>query len=93
MTIRDLRTHPASYVSVGELAEYWDISRERVYHHIENGALVAVRLGPRSYRIRREHALEFEERMSSLQPKAAEAGDSSTRPPGGRKRPDDPEGV
>jgi excisionase family DNA binding protein len=63
--IKDLGTHPARYVTVGELAEYWGVSRQRVYKHIDQGSLPAVKLGPRCYRVLTSHAMEFERRISS----------------------------
>ena len=67
MPIRDLSTHPSVYVSVGELAEYWQVSRKQIYKQIEAGTLTAIRLGPRLFRIRTCVARDFEEsaRMSS----------------------------
>jgi excisionase family DNA binding protein len=66
MPIRDLATHPVAYVSVGELADYWRISRKQIYKQIDAGTLEAIRLGPRLFRIRTSVARNFEEsaRMS-----------------------------
>lgn len=66
MPIRDLSTHPVAYVSVGELADYWRISRKQIYKQIDAGTLEAIRLGPRLFRIRTTVARNFEEsaRMS-----------------------------
>ena len=66
MPILDLATHPVPYVSVGELANYWRISRKQIYKQIDAGTLEAIRLGPRLFRIRTSVAREFEEnaRMS-----------------------------
>ena len=61
MSIRDLSTHPLAYVSVGELASYWRISRKQIYKQIDAGTLPAIRLGPRLFRIRTCVAREFEE--------------------------------
>jgi excisionase family DNA binding protein len=63
--IENLATHGAAFVTVQELAEYWDISRRQVYKHIEAGTLRALRLGARCYRIHTKAALEFERQMSS----------------------------
>lgn len=65
MTIRDLSIHPSTYVTVGELAVYWEVSRRQVYKHVESGALTAIRLGPRCYRIRARDAADFERLVSS----------------------------
>lgn len=64
MAIRNLATHPAHYVTVGELAEYWAVSRQQIYMRIESGSLSAIRLGSRLYRVRTQAALEFERRAS-----------------------------
>ncbi|MQA28714.1 MAG: hypothetical protein GEU82_02585 [Luteitalea sp.] len=61
MPIRDLSTHPAAYVSVGELANYWRVSRKQIYKQIDAGTLAAIRLGPRLFRIRTVVARDFEE--------------------------------
>lgn len=62
--IRNLATHPASYVTVAELAEYWAVSRQQIHKRIESGMLDAIRLGSRLYRIRTQAALEFERRAA-----------------------------
>jgi len=59
MAIDDLEKHPQRYVSVGDLAEYWGVSREMLYKQIKAGTLKAARIGPRLYRIRREDAIAF----------------------------------
>jgi excisionase family DNA binding protein len=61
MSIRDLATHPLAFVSVGELASYWRISRRQIYKQIDAGTLPAIRLGPRLFRIRTSVARAFEE--------------------------------
>jgi|SRR5579872_2914748 len=66
MPIRNLSTHPAHYVTVAELADYWAVSRQQIYKRIESGALGAIRLGARLYRVPTEAALEFERRSSVL---------------------------
>jgi excisionase family DNA binding protein len=73
VVIRDLATHSAHYVTVGELAEYWSVSRRQIYKHIESGALDAIRLGPRLYRIRAVAAAAFER----AQGVSGAAGDST----------------
>jgi excisionase family DNA binding protein len=62
MAIRDLSTHTAPYVSVGELSRYWRISRKQIRKYIEAGTLIAIRLGPRLFRISTPVAREFEKR-------------------------------
>ena len=64
MAIRDLAAHSANFVTVAELADYWAVSRQQVYKRIESGALEAIRLGARLYRVRTRAALEFERRAS-----------------------------
>jgi len=64
MHIRDLAAHAARYVTVGELAEYWAVSRQQIYKRIESGALESIRLGSRLYRVRTCAALEYERRVT-----------------------------
>lgn len=59
MAIQDLSNHARPFVSVRELAQYWDLSRHELYKQIDAGTLPAVRLGPRLYRIRTADALQF----------------------------------
>jgi excisionase family DNA binding protein len=61
MTIINLATHPEAYVTVRELAEYWQVSRRVIYKQIEAGTLESIRLGPRLLRIRTVVAQEFEQ--------------------------------
>ena len=62
--VRDLASHVAPYLTVGELARYWLVSRRQIYKQIEEGKLPAIRLGPRSLRIRTSDAIQFERRSS-----------------------------
>lgn len=64
--IRNLQDHPESYVTTSELAEYWMVSRSRIYKHIEAGTLRAIRLGPRLLRISTDDALDFERRAKLM---------------------------
>lgn len=73
MPIRDLAAHTAYYVTVADLAEYWAVSRQQIYKRIESGALAAIRLGSRLYRVRTNAALEYERRISVISPAACEA--------------------
>jgi excisionase family DNA binding protein len=66
MPIRNLSTHPAHYLTVAELANYWAVGRPQIYKRIESGALGAIRLGARIYRVPTEAALAFERRASVL---------------------------
>ncbi len=58
--ISNLATTQAAYVTTGELAEYWRISRRMVYKQIQAGTLRAVQFGPRLWRVKVEDAREFE---------------------------------
>jgi excisionase family DNA binding protein len=64
MPIRDLAAHTAHFVTVAELADYWAVSRQQIYKRIESGALEAICLGSRLYRVRTAVALEYERRAS-----------------------------
>jgi len=67
--IRDLRRHPEPYVTVGELADYWLVSRKQIYKQIEAGTLHAIKLGPRLLRISTLEAMSFE-RIANMKPPA-----------------------
>jgi excisionase family DNA binding protein len=58
--IQDLETHPASFVTTAELAEYWLVSRKQIYKQIQARTLKAIRLGPRLLRISTADAVRFE---------------------------------
>ena len=58
----NLATHSKKYVSVSQLAQYWQVSRKQIYKQIDAGTLEAIRLGERLYRIRTSTALDFEKR-------------------------------
>jgi excisionase family DNA binding protein len=66
MNIHDLATHPSSYVSIGELADYWMVSRRYLYKQVQAGTLDAIHIGPRSCRIAKTAALEFERRSRAI---------------------------
>lgn len=68
MAIKDLATHPAAYVSVTELAEYWKLDRHQIYKFIDLGGLRAIRLGPRTFRVHVDDARVFE-RDAKLAPR------------------------
>ena len=61
-------THPEPYVTVGELAEYWLVSRKQIYKQIDAGTLRAIKLGPRLLRISTPEALHFERRANMHPP-------------------------
>ncbi len=44
--IVDLDTHAEPYVTIQQLADYWQVSYRTIQRHIEKGALAVVRLGP-----------------------------------------------
>ncbi len=60
MAVKDLQSHSEPYVTVAELAEYWLVGRKQIYKQIDAGTLPAIRLGPRSLRIRTSDARAFE---------------------------------
>ena len=37
MTVKDLQSHSAPYVTVAELAEYWLVDRRQIYKQIDAG--------------------------------------------------------
>lgn len=43
--IDDLATYPRKFVTPMQLADYVAVSRRTIYHHIEKGALRAVKIG------------------------------------------------
>ncbi len=60
--IVDLLTHQEPFITVGELAEYWLVSRKQIYKQIDAGILHAIKLGPRLLRISTAEAIAFERR-------------------------------
>src|SRR5262249_39804805 len=64
MSIVDLALHAAPYVTVGDLADYWEATRRQISKHIETGNLPPMRLGPRCYRMRASDAVQFERTIS-----------------------------
>jgi excisionase family DNA binding protein len=88
MPIRDLATHPAHYVTIAELAEYWAVSRKQILKPISSGALPAIRIGSRLLRVRTQAALEFE-RQSSVaeEERDSQAGGYSEDEPRSEKLP------
>jgi excisionase family DNA binding protein len=64
--LQSLQKYPEPYVTIGQLAQYWLVSRKQLYKHVESGALKAIRLGPRLLRIRTADASEFEKSLASL---------------------------
>jgi excisionase family DNA binding protein len=74
--ITDLLEYSGAFVTVRQLSEYWDVSRKHVLKLIETGGLESIRLGPKTYRVRVQAALEFERRNRSRSLFAAEPGES-----------------
>ena len=62
--LRNLKSHPAPYVTIAELAAYWRVSRKQIYKQIDAGTLRAIRLGPRLLRVRTTDAYAFERRAN-----------------------------
>jgi len=71
----NLATHPEKYVTVTQLAQYWQVSRKQIYKQIDAGVLEAIRLGERLYRIRTAAAIEFEEQAHMRGPTAVARAD------------------
>jgi excisionase family DNA binding protein len=63
--LTDLVAYSGAFVTVRQLSEYWDVSRKHVLKLIETGCLESIRLGPKTYRVRVQAALEFEQRNRS----------------------------
>ena len=84
MPIRDLAAHPVRFVTVGELADYWAVSRQQIYKRIESGALEAIRLGARLYRVRTGAAREYERRASVICAPREETNPETTASPAPR---------
>lgn len=78
--IESLRSHREPWVTVGELAEYWIVSRKQIYKQIEAGTLRAIRLGPRLLRIRTSDALDFERLAKMVTGERGGANPPSSRP-------------
>ena len=70
--LEDLETHTEAYVTIGELARYWHVSRQQIYKQIEAGTLPAIRLGPRLLRVATAEALKFERHAHMRVPNAAQ---------------------
>jgi excisionase family DNA binding protein len=63
MAIIDLASHPYCFITVGELAEYWRLSRRRILEHLSAGHLEAIQFGA-IVRIRTDAARQFEQRAA-----------------------------
>jgi excisionase family DNA binding protein len=64
MSIANLNVHASPYVTVDEVARYLHVSRRQILKQIQAGTLMAIRLGPRLYRIPVSAAREFERRLA-----------------------------
>jgi excisionase family DNA binding protein len=60
--LTDLHAYPGAFVTVGQLSDYWKISRKHVLRLIESGDLESVRLGPKTHRVPVRSAADFERR-------------------------------
>ena len=60
MAIHNLANHATPYVTVRELAEYWQVSARQIRQRVAAGHLSGLRLGPRICRISVASALAFE---------------------------------
>ena len=60
MKIQALATHPVTFVTARELANYWLVHPRQIYRHIGSGLLPAIRVGKWRYRIPTKAAAEFE---------------------------------
>jgi len=58
--IKSLKDHPAPFVTIADLAEYWGVSYKLLLKQIRAGKLHAIRLGPRLVRVNIREALRFE---------------------------------
>lgn len=85
MAITNLATHPEPYVTVKELAEYWEVSRRVIYKQINAGTLPSIRLGPRLMRIRTSVAQEFEQ-QAGMQPEERSSSTGRARAQGSGRR-------
>jgi len=75
--LTDLAAYSGPFVTVRQLSEYWDVSRKHILKLIETGRLESIRLGPKTYRVRVDAALEFERRNRSRGLLAEPAEESS----------------
>jgi excisionase family DNA binding protein len=75
--LTNLPAYSGAFVTVRQLAEYWDVSRKHVLKLIVTGALESIRLGPKTYRVRVQAALDFEQRHRSQGVFPAESADEA----------------
>ena len=76
--LTDLLAYSGAFVTVRQLSEYWDVSRKHVLKLIETGCLESIRLGPKTYRVRVDAAVEFERRNRSRSVFAEESASESS---------------
>jgi excisionase family DNA binding protein len=77
-TVRDLTSHEKPFVTTADLADYWGVSRRHIHKQIEQGDLPAVRLGPRSFRVATQDAVEFEKRRTFAPSGCAHSSETET---------------
>lgn len=70
--IRDLATHPATYVTIRELADYLAVSSRQVRKWIAAAQLEVVRVSPRQVRVTRASAWRLARELARLPPQALE---------------------
>ncbi len=70
--ITSLRTHPAAYVTIGELALYLAVSSRQVRKWIRAGQLETVKLSTRQLRVTRVSAWALEQQLTRLPPQPLE---------------------
>jgi excisionase family DNA binding protein len=58
--LTDLVAYAGAFLTAGQLADYWGVSRKHILKLIETGCLESIRLGPKTYRIRVHAVIEFE---------------------------------
>jgi excisionase family DNA binding protein len=60
--LTDLLAYAGAFLTVGQLADYWGVSRKHILKLIETGCLESIRLGPKTYRVRVHTVIAFERR-------------------------------
>jgi excisionase family DNA binding protein len=58
--LTDLHAYAGAFLTAGQLAEYWGVSRKHILKLIETGCLESIRLGPKTFRVRVHAVIEFE---------------------------------
>jgi excisionase family DNA binding protein len=58
--LTDLVAYTGAFLTAGQLADYWGVSRKHILKLIETRCLESIRLGPKTYRVRVHAVIEFE---------------------------------